>query len=621
MFSHLRLTLPLFLTLTALQAGAQTMPTSVAYTSGVSHDKRHVTYTVQPDGTYVKDVELIRLIENEVGIRTEGQQVVPYSASLQRVEIVQARVITANGETIDVAPSAIIDQQPYLQQGAPAFSDIKGKAVIFPQVSKGARTVLHARITQVTPLLPGHFSAVEFASPHDVRRDVTYTVIAPADMPLRVSGDDLEVKKTVLPDGRVQWRAHTTNAVAVPPEPGSVAQRDYSQRFIATTLPSGAALAHAYLELVGDRRKPTAEVETLARSLIKDVKDPREQTRILYDWVRVNIRYVALALGRGGLQPRAVNEILSTAYGDCKDKAILLSAMLESIGIASTPVLIHSGNSFWMPELPTLQSFNHMITYIPSLDMYVDATERWAPFGVLPPEDSSKKVLHLVDGKWAETPYSASLAELRHTVTADVDGKVTGRLEFKGQGIQEIIMGRMFSPLESIPDSTLMPPLLQQMQIRGEGRLQRAATGSNKNFSTLVFDYFGSSALDFSTPGATKLPSSPFDLMPGLALIYQTPRKFPFSCPASVVREVHEFELPANVKVTRTFPALEKTVDSEHASFRYVAHTKQEGSKTIVTRELISQRRQAVCTSADQARWQPMIEAVQRNVRAQMIYE
>ncbi|MES2533938.1 MAG: DUF3857 domain-containing protein [Pseudomonadota bacterium] len=596
-------------------------PTAQVFSSGTSHDKRHITYTVQRDGSYVQDIELVRLVDNDAGVRAEGQQTVPYSASLQSVEIVQARVITAKGETIDVPASAILDQQPYLSQGAPAFSDVVAKAIVFPQVSVGARTVVHYRITQKKPVLQGYFSAEEFSSQHDVRRDVEYTVIAPADMPMRVVGSGLPVVKTTLPDGRVQWRAQTTNAVAIPHDIGAVSFRDYSQSFVASSLPSGEVLAEAYRNLAADRSRPTAGVTALAQSLTKDITDPREKAKVLYDWVRTNIRYVAIFLGRGGWQPHAVDDIVAAGYGDCKDKATLLGALLEGAGIASTPVLVNAGNSYWMSELPTVQSFNHMITYVPALDLYLDATERWAPYGVLPSEDSSKRVLHLADGRWATTPAFEAGATSLHRVTTTADGRVVGRLELAGTGAQQINMGRSFSGLDAIPDTTLMPPIMNAMQVRGEGRLIRAKAGETRDPASLAIEYSGAGPMELPGPGALRLPASPFVLVAGPVALYQTPRRFPFPCPSFTLREEYDLTLPDTVKVTRNFAPLVQAAESDGVRLRYAATVAQEGNRTVVTRELVAERLKTICSPEDQQRWLPLIEAAQRNFRSQLLYE
>src|SRR6185436_6707243 len=50
------------------------------------------------------------------------------------------------------------------------------------------------------------------------------------------------------------------------------------------------------------------------------------------------------------------------SYGDCKDKANLMRAMLKIVGIASFPVSIYSGDPDYVrPEWPSPQQFNHCI--------------------------------------------------------------------------------------------------------------------------------------------------------------------------------------------------------------------------------------------------------------------
>ena len=83
--------------------------------------------------------------------------------------------------------------------------------------------------------------------------------------------------------------------------------------------------------------------------------------------------------------------------GDCKDHTTLLQALLAVKGIASTPVLINSGDAYTLPEVPAVDIFNHVINYVPSLDLYADSTARYTSFGLLPFDDSGKPVIHSRD--------------------------------------------------------------------------------------------------------------------------------------------------------------------------------------------------------------------------------
>lgn len=77
------------------------------------------------------------------------------------------------------------------------------------------------------------------------------------------------------------------------------------------------------------------------------------------------MNYVAVVLEwrhAGGFIPRPATEVLRTNYGDCKDKATLLCAMLAATGITAYPVLVSAGEANRVKtEWPAPVQFNHCI--------------------------------------------------------------------------------------------------------------------------------------------------------------------------------------------------------------------------------------------------------------------
>lgn len=94
-------------------------------------------------------------------------------------------------------------------------------------------------------------------------------------------------------------------------------------------------------------------------------------------YVQEEIRYFGIELGINSHQPRTPQETLEKRYGDCKDKALLLSSMLAHMGVKSYPALVSSkrgrdiGN-----DIPSPETFNHVINLIELDDKeyWVDAT-------------------------------------------------------------------------------------------------------------------------------------------------------------------------------------------------------------------------------------------------------
>ena len=80
-------------------------------------------------------------------------------------------------------------------------------------------------------------------------------------------------------------------------------------------------------------------------------------------YMQDHIRYVAIEMGVGGWQPHAASAVYAGQYGDCKDKATLLIAMLRDAGIQAHSVIVDFHRGYIAPEFPS-QFADHMITAI-----------------------------------------------------------------------------------------------------------------------------------------------------------------------------------------------------------------------------------------------------------------
>ena len=79
---------------------------------------------------------------------------------------------------------------------------------------------------------------------------------------------------------------------------------------------------------------------------------------------------MSVTLESGGFVPHPAEEVLANEYGDCNDLAILLEALLRAAGIESAPALINLGDSYTLSTIGVSSPLNHVITYLPTLDLY-----------------------------------------------------------------------------------------------------------------------------------------------------------------------------------------------------------------------------------------------------------
>lgn len=119
-----------------------------------------------------------------------------------------------------------------------------------------------------------------------------------------------------------------------------------------------------YNNLSNGRRDASAEIQQKVAALTASDPTTLDKMTALARFVQHDIRYVAIELGIGGYQPHPASDVFKHHYGDCKDKATLLSSMLHEVGVDSYYVVINSRRGSITPGMPAHNGFNHVILAI-----------------------------------------------------------------------------------------------------------------------------------------------------------------------------------------------------------------------------------------------------------------
>ena len=154
-------------------------------------------------------------------------------------------------------------------------------------------------------------------------------------------------------------------------------------------------VAKRYSEIVDEKIGDLAVVDRITRAALGDAKTPRDIAVRLLAAVQRDIRYAGVEFGEGSIVPRAPAETLKNKYGDCKDKATLLVAMLRRAGVPAHVALLRSGSGYDVePGLPGLGYFDHVIVVTEGADpIWIDPTDEFARVNELPESDQGRLVL------------------------------------------------------------------------------------------------------------------------------------------------------------------------------------------------------------------------------------
>lgn len=168
----------------------------------------------------------------------------------------------------------------------------------------------------------------------------------------------------------------------------------------ARTFANWADVSRWYSDLADPQVTLNDSLAGKARELTANAKTELERIQIIGRYVQ-NLQYISIQIGLGRYRPHSATEVFAKSYGDCKDKANLMRAMLKAVKIEAYPVLIFAGDPTYVREdWASPEQFNHCIVAIrvsdetkaptiiqhPTLGrlLIFDATDDDTPVGDLP---------------------------------------------------------------------------------------------------------------------------------------------------------------------------------------------------------------------------------------------
>ncbi len=187
----------------------------------------------------------------------------------------------------------------------------------------------------------------------------------PASLPVRLrASKDMPAAKPVR-DGDTMRVDYALDKVEPLMPPKGAPARYAMGRFVelsdfASWAEMGALLAPLYdkastLPASGPLRQELDRIAALST-------DPTVRAQAALALVQDRVRYVALAMGTGGLVPADSDLTWSRRYGDCKGKTALLLGLLHGLGIAADAVAVNAISGDGIDQrLPMVGLFNHVL--------------------------------------------------------------------------------------------------------------------------------------------------------------------------------------------------------------------------------------------------------------------
>jgi transglutaminase-like putative cysteine protease len=496
----------------------------------------------EANGTGIKTYRQVTQILAPDAVDDYAEHEFSYAPGHQRLTVNWIRVVRPDGTVVSDAPTQVQDADVPATLGDPVYTDAKVRRYSLSGVAPGTIVDWSYTVEERKPFLPGDFTLSWSVHTGRVTRLSRYIVDLPASLRPRLIEHNLTFpRRETVTRGRRTYVWATRDVPKVQTE-DFMADSNGVLMSIELAAPfEWEAIGRWYAGLARDRYSLDATVKAKLPALLAGARSANDTLRAVQRWVAQDVRYVSIALGLGGYQPRMPAEVVATGYGDCKDKATLFIAVVNALGLRAYPVLLNSGSPVER-ALPSIGQFDHAIAVVerPEGRLYVDLTADLAPLGELPagvqgqfalvvhPDGTSEQVT------LPQAEPGANLQETRIVGTLSTEGYVTASYEERGLGTRQYSLRRLFlTPIDSTHRADFARSIATKLYPGAEADSLRIFDGRDLTADTRIAlrIVHGLAARPAGT-GRTVILTLPFSSMRGMAdaataLEAKGPRKFP----------------------------------------------------------------------------------------------
>jgi transglutaminase-like putative cysteine protease len=540
--------------------------------------------------------------------RERGTVFVHFNPS-RKIKSLHGWCIPAQGKDYEVKDKDAVDRS--LSGGGELVDDVKFRVLAIPAPDPGNIVGYEYEVEE----RPFFLQDMWYFQEADPVRETHYSLQLPSGWEFRDFWlNHPEVKASQAGNNLWQWTVSDVKEIrhepAMPPYQGIAGQ------MIVTFFPPGGKAANGfaawddmgkwYFNLVGERVDASPEIKQQVGKLTASATTPLQKMQALAEFVQRDIRYVAIELGIGGLQPHAAAEVFSHRFGDCKDKATLMRSMLHEIGVQSYHVVINNRRGAVTRDMPAHDGFNHVITAIklpedlhddslvavlqhPKLGrlLFFDPTDDITPFGQIAGElQDNYALLVIPDGgeliALPQQPPAMNSIERTAKLTLDAGGTLKGNVKEVRLGgrawSERYALMKVSTDADRVkPIETLLANSLSSFHITHATVSNLHHTDQPFGFDyTFESDHYAKNAGGLLLVRPRVLGNKAFNLFES-----KEPRKFPFEFEGPA-RDVDTFEIviPAGYEVDDMPPP----VDADFGFASYHSKTEVTGGVIRYTR-------------------------------------
>ena len=574
---------------------------------------------VSDNGLSSVRAQQVYYIASEPGAREYASRAVQYAAATQKLRILAARAYKPDGRVIEAEDAG---ESSVEEGGAAMYYDARWRTLRFSGLEKGDVVELDYRLSPESNVNPygdyfGDLVVFRSAIPEKLQR---YVLLTPAARNFNVVEERMPSPAEVrVENGLRVYRWEARDLAALPNEPRAPALTEIAPYVHVSSFLSWQDLGRWYAQLIAPQFALDAALRGALQQMVAGKKTELEKISAIHQFVLRNTHYVALEFGIYGYKPYPVSQVYARRYGDCKDKASLMIALLRAAGTEAEIALVRTRRLGEIGERATsIAIFNHAIVYVPKYKLWLDGTAEYAGSRELPLDDQGAMALTVAQDGSAQLrriPVTLPMENYTHrSVQAQIEPD--GKIQFSGsaytRGEDAPGLRRDFEIAERQRDcfrnrlAEVLPSVrVEQVQVYGAHDLEDDVT---VRFRGELDAFAGRATLSL---GASWMKRS---YVQTLAALASRTQDVLLPAPWTTEEELH-FALPAGARL-QSVPQ-DKTLDTPYGTA--VLRYQRRGNELVVTTSV--QFRKLRITPAEYAGFREFCAQVEAAFRAEIKVE
>ncbi len=297
-------------------------------------------YQVDQDGNYTVKVHIKTRIITYQGKKSWADFKITYNSNFEKIKVIQACTVTAQGQKISVTPREIHDITDPSTQSASLFSTSRLKVVNFPSVEEGCTV----EMTLEKSSRLGLWAIEPFSLKDPIRlKRVRVSMPATMDLTFHLKTKDILQRQEILGSEKIYtWTGKDRCKITLEPMMPPIQNRP--DTLIFSTLHSWQDVSKLFKQLLPKSRETQNSI-TQATDLLK-----KEKPEDIFVALKKRLEIYPIGLFRSNLSFSPPGKTLARGYGTQLDMILLFRYLLKLKNIENHIVAVNSAG-IWLEGL------------------------------------------------------------------------------------------------------------------------------------------------------------------------------------------------------------------------------------------------------------------------------